>query len=86
MLSQSPPQKSLKMYDEEALKPIRAQLENARDQLDRALARLKSFDELRCLRWRCLDCGYVKHFTRPMPAEVAPPCPKCGGKSFVAVS
>ncbi len=73
------------MYDEEALKPIRAQLESARDQLDRALARLKSFDEVRFLRWRCTDCGYIKHFTRPMPAEVAPPCPKCDSKSFVAV-
>jgi rubrerythrin len=74
------------MYDEEALKPLRQVLENAREQLDIALRRLKSLDELRCLRWRCLDCGYIKHFTRPMPAEVAPPCPKCAGKKFTAVT
>jgi rubrerythrin len=73
------------MYDEEAIKPIRAVLEHAREQLDDALARLKSFDELRAMRWRCVDCGYIKHFTRPMPAEVAPPCPKCGGEKFVAM-
>ena len=74
------------MYDEEALKPIREVLEHVRERLDYALTRLKSFDEVRWLRWRCVDCGYIKHFTRPMPAEVAPPCPKCGGKTFVAVS
>ena len=74
------------MYDEEALKPILEVLEHVQERLDFALSRLKSFDELRCLRWRCVDCGYIKHFTRPMPAEVAPPCPKCGGKKFVAVS
>ncbi len=74
------------MYDEEAIKPIREVLEHARERLDFALARLKSYDEFRCMRWRCTDCGYIKHFTRPMPAEVAPPCPKCSGKKFVAVS
>jgi len=73
------------MYDEEALKPLREVLERAREQLDLALRRLKSLEELRCLRWRCIDCGYIKHFTRPMPAEVAPPCPKCAGKKFTAV-
>ena len=73
------------MYDEEALKPILEVLEHVQERLDFALSRLKSFDELRCLRWRCVDCGYIKHFTRPMPAEVAPPCPKCGGTNFTAV-
>ena len=74
------------MYEEEALKPLREVLEKAREQLDLALRRVKALDELRCLRWRCLDCGYIKHFTRPMPAEVAPPCPKCAGKKFTAIA
>lgn len=74
------------MYEEEALRPVRDALEEARKRLDYALSRLNSIEEPRCMRWRCVDCGYVKHFTRPMPAEVAPPCPKCGGASFAAAS
>jgi rubrerythrin len=73
------------MADEEALKPIRELLEKVRERVDYAIARLKSFEELRCLRWRCLRCGYIKRFTKPMPAEVAPPCPKCRAAQFEAV-
>ena len=73
------------MPDEEALKPIREVLEKARERMDYAIARLKSFEELRCLRWRCLRCGYIKRFTKPMPVEVAPPCPKCRAAEFEAV-
>jgi hypothetical protein len=62
------------MADEETLRPIREALERARERLDYAIGRLKSFEEVRCLRWRCIDCGYVKRFTKPMPAEAAPPC------------
>jgi hypothetical protein len=28
----------------------------------------------------------VKHFTRPVPSEVAQPCPKCRGDSLRAIS
>jgi hypothetical protein len=35
------------------------------------------------MRWRCLVCGQVKTFTRPVPREVAIPCPKCRGSDFV---
>jgi hypothetical protein len=73
------------MADEEALRPIWQALERARDAIAYAVTRLKSFEELRCLRWRCLKCGYLKQFTRPMPAHVAPPCPKCRGDGFEAV-
>jgi hypothetical protein len=68
----------------ERRKPIREALERARERVDYAIGRLKSFEEVRCLRWRCIDCGYVKKFTRLMPAEVAPPCAKCGGDQFQA--
>jgi hypothetical protein len=72
------------MVEEEALRPIREALERVRERVDYAISRLKSFEEIRSLRWRCTQCGRVKRFTRPMPAEVAPPCPKCRGDSFVA--
>ena len=29
------------------------------------------------MRWRCKDCRYVKHFTRPVPLEAAGRCPRC---------
>jgi rubrerythrin len=72
------------MADEEALRPIRELLEKVRERVDYAIARLKSFEELRCLRWRCVQCGYTKRFTKPMPAEVAPPCPRCRSTEFEA--
>ena len=72
------------MAEEEALTPIREALERARERVDYAISRLKSFEEIRSLRWRCTQCGHVKRFTRPMPAEVAPPCPKCRSDSFAA--
>ncbi len=71
-------------FPSERRKPIREALERARERVDYAIGRLKSFEEVRCLRWRCIDCGYVKKFTRLMPAEVAPPCAKCGGDQFQA--
>lgn len=33
--------------------------------IDYLLGHLKAVDDVRCLRWRCVDCGYIKHFTRP---------------------
>jgi hypothetical protein len=49
------------------------------------IARLRSREEIRCLRWRCNTGGHMKNFTRPMPAHLAPPCPKCKGVNFHAV-
>ena len=70
------------MVDPEALKPIREAIEKAAEPLNYATERLRSFEEVRRMRWRCLGCNYVKVFTRPMPAHVAPPCPKCKGDRF----
>ena len=56
---------------EEALRPIREALEQVHDRLGGVIARLRSREEPRCMRWRCTGCGYLKHFTRPMPAGVA---------------
>jgi len=67
------------MVDETALASIRQTLETVQAQIGRAL---RVLEPERSLRWRCRTCGALKHFTRPMPAEVAPPCPKCHGMDF----
>jgi predicted Zn-ribbon and HTH transcriptional regulator len=72
------------MIDELALQSLREALEQVRDRLDSIIARLRSREEIRCLRWRCTGCGHMRNFTRPMPAHVAPPCPKCKGENFQA--
>jgi len=72
------------MAEEETLRPIREAIEQARDKLESALRRLQPFEETRSLRWRCSGCGYLEHFTRPTPAHVAAPCPKCRGRNFMA--
>jgi hypothetical protein len=68
----------------ETPKLLRTILERIRDDAQRALTLLGDRDERRSLGWKCTACGQVKHFTRPVPAEVAPPCPKCKGASFEA--
>src|SRR6266851_9384145 len=59
-------------------------LERIRDDAQQALSVLRDSEEPRSLAWKRSGCGHVKHFTRPVPAEVAPPCPKCGSESFQA--
>jgi rubrerythrin len=44
----------------------------------------KTESEQKSLAWKCVACGHTKHFSRPAPAEVAAPCPKCGGEKFAA--
>jgi hypothetical protein len=61
---------------------LRDLLEKIKDDAQRALALLPSEPELRSLGWECTACGHVKHFTRPVTAAVADPCPKCNGDSF----
>jgi rubrerythrin len=53
-----------------------------RDQADSILNKMEQAAEQRSLAWECAGCGYTKHFTRPASAEVAVPCPKCGGETF----
>jgi rubrerythrin len=66
----------------ESLTPLRAILETIRDNAQRALTLIGQTEEQRSLAWKCMECGHVKRFTRPVPAEVAPPCPKCNANSF----
>ncbi len=61
---------------------LRDLLEKIRDDAQRALALIANGAELRSLGWKCIGCGHVKHFTRPVTAAVADRCPKCKGDSF----
>ncbi len=57
-------------------------LTSIRDQADSVLKKIDKPRRERSLAWKCTRCGQVKHFTRPALAEVAVPCPKCGGAGF----
>jgi predicted Zn-ribbon and HTH transcriptional regulator len=67
---------------EPSLKPLKAILETIRDQADFALKQLQNSEEERSMRWKCKDCRYIKHFTRPVPLEAAGRCPRCKSISF----
>jgi hypothetical protein len=58
------------MDDKALLKPIRELLETIRERVDYAIIRLKSFEEVRSLAWRCETCGHVKKFTRKAPSHL----------------
>ena len=66
-------------------KPLVEILRQIRDSADAALRELQSMENPRHLGWRCTSCGETKHFTRPVPLEVAPPCPRCSGNIFTPV-
>jgi predicted Zn-ribbon and HTH transcriptional regulator len=53
-----------------ALRPIR-------DQADSALKNIEQSLEPRSMRWKCKECRYTKHFTRPVALEAAGRCPRC---------
>ena len=61
---------------------IRTILETIRENAQHALALLRDAEDERSLRWQCTQCGHVKYFTRPVPSDVASPCPKCKGAVF----
>jgi len=65
-----------------ALNALIATLTSIRDQADSVLKKIDKPRRERSLAWKCSACEYVKHFTRPALAEVAAPCPKCGGGAF----
>jgi len=66
----------------ESADQIRNVLERIRDDAQKALMLLGGSADQRALAWKCAGCGYIKHFTKAVPAEVAASCPKCGGKLF----
>ncbi len=66
----------------ESISSIKEILETIRDDAQRALTLLGQNKEQRALGWKCIKCGHVKHFTRPVSGDVASPCPKCNANSF----
>ena len=66
----------------ETQKRLRTILEAIRENAQHALALLGDTKDERSLRWQCVQCGHVKHFTRSVPSDVASPCPKCKGGAF----
>jgi hypothetical protein len=72
--------------DETSLKPLKVILEAIREQADCALRQLQQSEEERSTQWRCKDCKYTKHFTRPVPLEAAGRCLRCKSISFQCVA
>jgi len=70
---------------EKKLTPLKSILETIRERADYALKQLAETEEERSMRWRCKDCGWIKHFTRPVPLETASGCPRCKSTSFEVV-
>ena len=66
------------------LKPLKAALEAIRDMASNALTQIDQAQETRSMRWKCKDCRYIKHFTRPVPLEAAGRCPRCKSIRFSA--
>ena len=67
---------------ETSLEPLKAILETIREQADFALKELQKSEEERSMRWKCKDCNYIKHFTRPVLLEAAGRCPRCKSDAF----
>ena len=80
---QKAPDERAAVLEDKALIGLSAVLETVRERVDYAIGRLKSFEEVRIMRWRCVQCQHVKSFTRPVPAEAAALCPKCQCCDFV---
>ena len=60
-------------------------LRSIRDQAASVLKSIEHRAEQKSLAWKCIVCRHTKCFTRPALAEVAVPCPKCGGEKFNAI-
>jgi predicted Zn-ribbon and HTH transcriptional regulator len=84
--TQAPTATRTEFMAETSLKPLKAILETIREQADYALKQLQESEEERSMRWRCKDCKYIEHFTRPVPLEAAGRCPRCKSISFQCVA
>lgn len=61
---------------------LRQILERIRQEAEQALSLLTDSGEQRALAWKCTGCGHVKHFTKPVSAEVVARCPRCKSDQF----
>jgi len=64
------------------LKPLKAAFEAIRDTAVKALSQIEQSQEERSMRWKCKECEYTKHFTKPVPLETAGRCPRCKSTKF----
>jgi hypothetical protein len=69
-------------FMDSALDALIFALTSISDQVDSVLRKIDNRNEKGSLAWKCIGCGNIKHFTRPALAEVAAPCPNCGGEAF----
>lgn len=66
-------------------KPLKTMLEAIRDLATNALTQIAQSQEEYSMRWKCKDCQYTKHFTRPVTLEAAGKCPRCKSTKFTLV-
>ena len=67
-------------------KTLKAILKTIRERADYALKQLQDAEDDRAFRWKCKECGYIKHFTRPASLEATGRCPRCKSTSFEVVA
>jgi predicted Zn-ribbon and HTH transcriptional regulator len=70
---------------EPPLKTLKADLETIRDTAMKALNQIEQSQEHRSMRWKCKECQYIKHFTKPVTLETAGRCPRCKSTEFAAI-
>jgi predicted Zn-ribbon and HTH transcriptional regulator len=63
---------------------LKSILERIRNDTDQALTLLNDAQEQWALAWKCTGCGHVKHFTKPVSAEVVARCPRCKSDQFAS--
>ncbi len=71
-------------FMDSALKALIGAVRAIRDQADSVLRKIEQPSGERSLAWKCNGCGHIKHFTRPVPSDVASSCPKCKSTAFQA--
>jgi rubrerythrin len=69
-------------FMESRLKTLKADLEAIRDRAMYALKQIEQSQEHRSMLWKCKDCHYIKHFTKPITLKAAGRCPRCKNAEF----
>jgi hypothetical protein len=64
------------------LKPLKTAFEAIRDTAIKALSQIEQSQEERSMRWKCKECEYIKHFTKPVLLETTGRCPRCKSTEF----
>ena len=67
------------------LKPLKTAFETIRDTAMKALSQIEQSQEERAMRWKCKECEYIKHFTKPVPLETTGRCPRCKSTEFIPI-